>query len=68
MSRSRNRSATDNIFIFGLTADEVEARAAQASNSAETIAASPALPEVLDEVGNAASSRPTTAAATPVWS
>jgi starch phosphorylase len=40
----------DNVFIFGLTADEVEAARAQGIDSAARIAASPILREALDEV------------------
>jgi starch phosphorylase len=42
----------DNIFIFGLTAEEVEARRAQGIDARETIARSPRLAEVLDAVGS----------------
>ncbi len=41
----------DNIFIFGLTAAEVEARRAQGIDSRETIAKSAILAEVLDAIG-----------------
>ena len=42
----------DNIFIFGLTAEEVEARRAQGIDSRETIAKSSILAEVLDAIGS----------------
>ncbi len=42
----------DNIFIFGLTAGEVEASRAQGIDSSERIAASPILREALEEVAN----------------
>ncbi len=41
----------ENIFIFGLTAPEVEARRRQGINPAESIADSPILQEVLEAVG-----------------
>ena len=40
----------DNIFIFGLTAPEVQERRAKGIDAQETIAASPMLKHVLDEV------------------
>ena len=42
----------DNIFIFGLTAHEVEAERAKGIDMTATIAASPLLREVLDELGS----------------
>ncbi|MBV8663312.1 MAG: glycogen/starch/alpha-glucan phosphorylase, partial [Hyphomicrobiales bacterium] len=42
----------DNIFIFGLTAEEVEASRAQGIDSSARIAASPVLREALDEIGS----------------
>ena len=42
----------DNIFIFGLTTDEVEARRAQGIDSRETLAKSPLLAEVLESIGS----------------
>jgi starch phosphorylase len=42
----------DNIFIFGMTADEVEARRAQGIGMEETIAASPQLRQALDEIAS----------------
>jgi glycogen phosphorylase len=42
----------DNIVIFGLTAEEVEARRARGVDSSATIAASPLLREALDEIGS----------------
>lgn len=44
----------DNIFIFGLTAEEVTARRARGIDATETIAASPMLAEVLDAVADGA--------------
>jgi starch phosphorylase len=43
----REQVGADNIFIFGLTADEVEARRAEGLDAAETIAASPRLNAVI---------------------
>ena len=49
----RDLVGDDNIFIFGLTAAEVEAtRAPRASTRRRVIAASPVLREVLDEIGS----------------
>src|SRR5271166_5568197 len=42
----------DNIFIFGLTASEVEASRAQGIDSTARIAASPVLREALDEIAS----------------
>ena len=42
----------DNIFIFGLTAEEVEAARANGLDMTARIAASPLLREVLDELGS----------------
>jgi starch phosphorylase len=42
----------ENIFIFGLTAQEVEASRAKGIDSSQTIAASPLLREALDEVAS----------------
>jgi starch phosphorylase len=42
----------DNIFIFGLTAEEVEARRAQGIDARETLAKSPILAEVLESIGS----------------
>ncbi|WP_225421221.1 glycogen/starch/alpha-glucan phosphorylase [Sphingomonas parva] len=42
----------DNIFIFGMTAAEVEARRAAGLDMRETIAASPTLAQALDEIGS----------------
>ncbi len=42
----------DNIFIFGLTAEEVEAARAQGIDSSARIAASPILREALDEIAS----------------
>ena len=41
---------SDNIFIFGMTAEEVEARRARGLDMAEEIAAAPALGQALDEI------------------
>lgn len=46
----RERVGEDNIFIFGLTAPEVQERRMQGIDARETIAASPMLREVLDEI------------------
>ena len=42
----------DNIFIFGLTAEEVEDRRALGIDSRETLAKSPILQEVLESIGS----------------
>jgi starch phosphorylase len=42
----------DNIFIFGMTAEEVEARRAQGIGMEEVIASSPALRQALEEIGS----------------
>ncbi len=42
----------DNIFIFGMTADEVEARRRRGLDMREAVAASPALRDALDEIGS----------------
>jgi starch phosphorylase len=46
----REHVGAENIFIFGLTADEVAARRGRGIDASETIAASPMLAEVLDAV------------------
>lgn len=46
----RERVGAENIFIFGLTAEEVETRRKAGLDMSETIAASPRLPEVLDAI------------------
>jgi starch phosphorylase len=46
----RERVGDENIFIFGLTAAEVETRRRQGIGAHETIAASPMLREVLDSI------------------
>jgi starch phosphorylase len=48
----RDMVGDDNIFIFGLTAPEVEAARAKGIDSTEWIAASPILREALDEIGS----------------
>ena len=48
----RDLVGDDNIFIFGLTAAEVEASRAKGINSTEHIAASPILREALDEIAS----------------
>ncbi len=48
----RDRVGDDNIFIFGLTAEEVEQRRREGFGTEEIIAASPALQQVLDQVGS----------------
>jgi starch phosphorylase len=48
----KERVGDDNIFIFGLTASEVEAARARSVDMSETIAASPLLREVLDELAS----------------
>jgi len=46
------RVGRDNIFIFGMTAQEVQERRGKGIDARETIAASPALVEVLDSVAS----------------
>ena len=46
----KDRVGSENIFIFGLTAEEVAAKRAQGEDAGEAIAASPVLGEVLDAV------------------
>jgi glycogen phosphorylase len=48
----RDLVGEDNIFIFGLTAAEVEASRAEGIDSTEHIAASPVLREALDEIAS----------------
>jgi len=48
----RDRVGAENIFIFGLTASDVEDRRRAGIDGATAIAASPALEEVLDAVGS----------------
>ncbi len=48
----RDRVGDENIFIFGLTAAEVDLRRAQGIDSRATIAGSPMLREVLDAIGS----------------
>ncbi len=42
----------ENIFIFGLTADQVEARRREGINARDIVAASPMLRQVLEQVGS----------------
>jgi len=53
----RNFVGEDNIFIFGLTAEEVAARRKLGFDPRDTLATSPALQEVLDQVGSGMFSR-----------
>ena len=48
----REAVGPENIFIFGLTADEVSARRAAGYNPGEAIMASPELSEVVDQIEN----------------
>nr|WP_184799079.1 glycogen/starch/alpha-glucan phosphorylase [Nitrospirillum iridis] len=48
----RDHVGDDNIFIFGLTTDEVDARRRKGIDMADVIAASPMLEEVLDALGS----------------
>ena len=48
----RDMVGDDNIFIFGMTATEVEAARARGIDSTEYIAGSPILREALDEIGS----------------
>ncbi|MGO9418208.1 glycogen/starch/alpha-glucan phosphorylase [Roseiarcus sp.] len=48
----RDLVGNDNIFIFGLTASEVEAARAQGIDASARVAASPALREALDEIAS----------------
>jgi starch phosphorylase len=48
----REHVGEDNIFIFGMTAAEVDAKRRQGVDSSEAITASPVLTEVLDAVGS----------------
>ncbi|MGI4975804.1 MAG: glycogen/starch/alpha-glucan phosphorylase [Janthinobacterium lividum] len=50
----RERVGADNIFIFGMTAAEVQARQAGGYDAHAAVAASPALAEVLEAVRNGA--------------
>jgi starch phosphorylase len=47
----KDRVGDDNIFIFGLTASEVEARRREGFGTAEIIAGSPMLKQVMDQIG-----------------
>jgi starch phosphorylase len=47
----KERVGDDNIFIFGLTADEVETRRREGLGTEKIIAGSPMLQQVLDQVG-----------------
>jgi len=48
----KERVGDDNIFIFGLTADEVLERRQAGLNTAEIVAASPAMKQMLEQVGS----------------
>jgi glycogen phosphorylase len=48
----RDRVGSDNIFIFGLTAEQAEERRRQGLSARATIAASPVLQAVLDTIGS----------------
>ncbi|MDR3513295.1 MAG: glycogen/starch/alpha-glucan phosphorylase [Caulobacteraceae bacterium] len=48
----KERVGDDNIFIFGLTAEEVEERRREGLGTREIVAASPVLQQVLDQVGS----------------
>jgi starch phosphorylase len=48
----RNHVGAENMFLFGLTAEEVEGRRRSGPSARETIAASPVLSEVLDAVSS----------------
>jgi starch phosphorylase len=48
----KERVGDDNIFIFGLTADEVQARRHEGLNTREIVAASPVLQQVLEQVAS----------------
>jgi starch phosphorylase len=50
----RDHVGDDNIFIFGLTVEEVEERIRAGRNPAEAIAASPSLAAVLEAIGTGA--------------
>ena len=47
----KERVGDDNIFIFGLTADEVEKRRAEGLGTEEIVKDSPMLQQVLDQIG-----------------
>src|SRR5208337_993938 len=48
----RERVGDDNIFIFGLTADEVQTRRNEGLGTREIVAASPMLQQVLEQVAS----------------
>ena len=48
----KERVGDDNIFIFGLTADQVEKRRGEGLNTRDIVAASPMLHELLDQVSS----------------
>ena len=50
----REQVGDDNIFIFGLRAEEVEARRRKGLDASDMVAASPELAEVLDAIGGGA--------------
>src|SRR5262249_48734108 len=48
----REHVGADNIFIFGLTAEEVEARRREGLDAGDAIAASPELAQVIDAIAD----------------
>jgi starch phosphorylase len=50
----REQVGDDNVFIFGLRAEEVEARRRNGLDASDMVAASPELAEVLDAIGGGA--------------
>src|SRR3954451_12309171 len=52
----REQVGEDNIFIFGLRAEEVEARRRNGLDASDAVAASPELGEVIEAIGGGASS------------